>query len=120
MTCRQLGLTHPKVVRFIAGLARDVIAQDAAATAFRNQMTASVADLVHTPRVELLAGRWLRDLIIDEIINILASWFSDQDLSRELNCACIQISVPTVCGDAYVLPLSLEAPAHLGQIIIRQ
>lgn len=83
MTCRALGLAHPKLALFAASLPRSEAIADEAINDFRQMMTTLIGELVQTEQVRLLGGRWLRDLIFGEVVNISAGWFNDQELSRE-------------------------------------
>lgn len=83
LTCRQLGLAHPKLVLFMIGLPRHEDISDEAMQDFRKMLTTLIGELVHTERVQLLGGRWLRDLIIGEVANISGGWFINQDLPQE-------------------------------------
>lgn len=85
LTCRQLGIDHPQLARFITTLPR-VEQDDAALSEAFNElytmMTTLVGQLVRNERVQLLGSRFIRNIIIGEVTNIASGWFANPDLTR--------------------------------------
>ncbi|KRM36113.1 TetR family transcriptional regulator [Agrilactobacillus composti DSM 18527 = JCM 14202] len=84
LICRSLGLTHLRLSRFLITLPRDkaTIAAQKSINTLGTVFNKLLASAFHETRVQILAGRMIRNLIIGELANVGTGWFSNQEISQ--------------------------------------
>lgn len=97
IACRQECLAHIRLTQYLMGVHRDQANQDmqAGTDLFHDLMSSMIKPVFKRAKVRLLAGRWLRNLIIGDVINVGAGWFKNRELSSDetfewMVSACLQ------------------------------
>lgn len=84
LTCRNIGLSNIKLSQFIVTLPRDqaTTAAQKSINELKVVFNTLLASTFSSPKIQLLGGRMIRNLIIGELINVGTGWFSNQQLPQ--------------------------------------
>lgn len=82
---RREGLAHVRLTQYLLSIPRDTANADMqqGTDLFRDLLDGMIRPVYQHSRVRLLAARWLRDLIVGDVVNIGAGWFIDQEISAD-------------------------------------
>ncbi|WP_237029154.1 MULTISPECIES: TetR/AcrR family transcriptional regulator [Lactobacillaceae] len=82
---RREGLAHVRLTQYLLSIPRDTANADMqqGTDLFRDLLGGMIRPVFQHSRVRLIAARWLRDLIVGDVVNIGAGWFIDQGISAD-------------------------------------
>lgn len=85
VACRREVLAHIHLAQYLLGVPRDTENPDMqqATDVFHELLGRMISPVYKQPRVRLLAGRWLRDLIVGDALNVGSGWFKNRELTSD-------------------------------------